>query len=278
MEQTAYHAEMTAWRQKLDDSLRQENGWLALAGLFWLAEGDNAFGSDPQNPVVLPAGTAAQLGILRLTADTITLHTTAAADVCINGAKVQEAVLLPDSSGTPTLVTVGQITMMVIQREAVYGIRMWDNGRSQRHTYPGRQWYPLDENYCLPATFTAYDDATVITLSRSQGGDFEDRPVGYVNFWLDGQEYRLTTFQTSPHHLFVPFKDATSGRETYGSGRYLIVDLAQNGRTTLDFNRAFHPPCSITAYATCTLPPRQNWLKIAIPAGERLAEPPLSGE
>ena len=265
-----YQEDVAAWRQMLDDSLRQENGWLALAGLFWLREGDNAFGSDPTNPVVLPDEAAAQLGVFRLTADAMTLHTTLEADVRINGDIVREAVLLPDSSGMPTRVTIGQVSMIVIQREALYAIRMWDNARSQRHTFPGRQWYPLQPNYCLTATFTAFDNAQPMTMNRSLGADFEQQAIGSVTFTLNGEEHRLLVFVEADGRLFLPFRDKTSGKETFGSGRYFKTDIPQNNTITLDFNRAYHPPCFFTPYATCTLPPRQNWLPIAIEAGERI--------
>jgi uncharacterized protein (DUF1684 family) len=265
-----YQEDVAAWRQTLDGSLRRENGWLALAGLFWLREGDNAFGSDPANPVVLPGEAAAQLGVFRLTADAITLYTTLGADVRINGDVVREAVLLPDSSGTPTRVTIGQVSMIVIQREAMYAIRMWDNGRSQRHTFPGRQWYSLQPNYCLTTTFTPSNAPQAMTMNRSLGADFELPTVGSVTFTLNGEEYSLLAFMEADGKLFLPFKDKTSGQETFGAGRYFKTDIPQNNTITLDFNRAYHPPCFFTPYATCTLPPRQNWLPIAIEVGERI--------
>jgi hypothetical protein len=265
-----YQEEMAAWRLMLDESLRRENGWLALAGLFWLAEGDNAFGSDSGNAVIVPGDVAAHLGVFRLTADTVTLHVAPEADVCINGERVQEAVLRPDSSGSPAMVTVGQVVMMVMQRESVYAIRLWDNGRSERHTFPGRQWYPVQISYRLTATFTPYETPETLTLTRSQGADFEEHPAGYVNFNLAGQELSLLALRDESNSLFLPFKDATSGQRTYKGGRYLRAEYPQNGRTTIDFNRAYHPPCTFTPYAVCTLPPRQNWLDIAIEAGEHL--------
>ena len=269
MDSTQYQEEITTWRQSLDDSLRRENGWLAVAGLFWLNEGDNAFGSDANNPVVLPEDMAAQLGVFRLTADSISLHTTLEANVRINGERVTEAVLQPDRSGAPTLMTVGQVTMMVKQMEGLYAIRMWDNGRSQRHTFPGRNWYPVQESYRVTATFTPYEEGQTVTLNRSQGADFENQPRGCVNFELHGQAYSLLAVNEGVGVLFLPFKDATSGTETYKAGRYLRCDLPVNGRTIIDFNRAYHPPCFFTPYATCTLPPRQNWLTMHIKAGER---------
>ena len=164
------------------------------------------------------------------------------ADVRVDGEKVQEAVLLPDSSDTPTIVTVGQVTMIVLQRESVYAVRMWDNGRSQRHTFPGRQWYPLQPSYCLTATFTPYESSATLTMNRSQGADFEAYPIGYVNFNLHGQDYCLLAFEGQSDKPFMPFRDATNGQTTYKAGRYLTAVAPQ---PSLSSSLHFHPLCRL---------------------------------
>jgi uncharacterized protein (DUF1684 family) len=68
--------------------------------------------------------------------------------------------------------------------------------------------------------------------------------------------------------LFIIFRDETSGKSTYGAGRFLYADAPVNGKVILDFNRAYNPPCAFTAYATCPLPPRQNRLQVSVEAGE----------
>jgi uncharacterized protein (DUF1684 family) len=93
---------------------------------------------------------------------------------------------------------------------------------------------------------------------------------GYVTFTLKGKQYRLEPVYETPKHedLFFIFKDLTSGRETYGAGRFLHTPLPKNGIVDLDFNRAYNPPCAFTAYATCPLPTKENQLNVAIRAGE----------
>ena len=79
--------------------------------------------------------------------------------------------------------------------------------------------------------------------------------------------------------LFFVFKDRTTGEETYGAGRFLYADPPSPDRVVLDFNRAFNPPCAFTPFATCPLPPKQNWLPIRIEAGEKAyASSPGHGE
>ena len=94
---------------------------------------------------------------------------------------------------------------------------------------------------------------------------------GYLTFTVDGQEWRLDALleEEGAERLFIMFADATSGRETYGAGRFMYVPLPVEGVVPLDFNLAYNPPCAFNEFATCPLPPRQNRLKVRIDAGER---------
>jgi uncharacterized protein (DUF1684 family) len=90
-------------------------------------------------------------------------------------------------------------------------------------------------------------------------------------FSKDAQEYRLETILELPDdkELFIMFADATSARETYGAGRFLYIPMPSNGRTSIDFNKAYNPPCAFSDFATCPLPPRQNHLLLRVEAGEK---------
>jgi uncharacterized protein (DUF1684 family) len=99
----------------------------------------------------------------------------------------------------------------------------------------------------------------------------EMQSPGYAVFRLQGQEYRLRpVLETADApELFFIFRDLTSGKETYGAGRFLYSELPKDGRVTLDFNKAYNPPCAFTPYATCPLPPAENRLAVRIEAGEK---------
>jgi uncharacterized protein (DUF1684 family) len=102
-------------------------------------------------------------------------------------------------------------------------------------------------------------------------GQVEKMPSpGYAVFTLDGKEHRIEGVFETPGatELFFIFKDGTSGKETYPAGRFLYSVLPKEGQVVLDFNRAYNPPCAFTEFATCPLPPRENWLAGRIPAGE----------
>jgi len=94
---------------------------------------------------------------------------------------------------------------------------------------------------------------------------------GRLVFDLDGVTHSLDALYETPEKkdLFIILRDRTSGESTYPAGRYMHVPLPVNGSTELDFNRAYNPPCAFTDFATCPLPPKQNWLKAKIEAGEK---------
>jgi hypothetical protein len=91
---------------------------------------------------------------------------------------------------------------------------------------------------------------------------------GILKFKLNGKEYSLQPVEEGDH-LFIIFRDLTSKADTYGAGRFLYAEKPVNGKVVLDFNKAENPPCAFTAFATCPLPPPQNRLTVAIPAGEK---------
>ena len=102
-------------------------------------------------------------------------------------------------------------------------------------------------------------------------GQTESMPSpGYAEFTLGGKPVRLDGVLEDPHaeQLFFILRDQTSGKETYRAGRFLYADLPKAGKVVLDFNKAYNPPCAFTAYATCPLPPPQNWMPVRVEAGE----------
>ena len=118
-----------------------------------------------------------------------------------------------------------------------------------------------------------------IALPASQPEEFSAARVGTARFTLYGEECTLGVHWLSGYAggIFLSFRDATSGSETYGAGRYLLdtvksADLGMDGdRLVLDFNFAYQPSCSYDPKWSCPLAPRENWLTLAVRAGERLA-------
>jgi uncharacterized protein (DUF1684 family) len=145
---------------------------------------------------------------------------------------------------------------------------------AQRATFPALPYYPIDEQYRVPAGLKVLRSDEVIEMSTSTGRPRRMRRVGTLAFTLKGQPQTLTAFaeadDSSLRRLFVPFGDLTNGLETYQGGRYLDLDLKGSGVYELDFNRAYHPFCVFNPEYECPIPPRENRLPIPIKAGERM--------
>ena len=144
----------------------------------------------------------------------------------------------------------------------------------QRAAFQPLRYYPIDEQYRVPAALRVARGDEIIEMSTSTGKPRRMRRIGTLAFTLKGQPLTLTAFaeadDTALRRLFVPFGDLTSGMETYQGGRYLDLDLKGSGVYDLDFNRAYHPYCVFNPQYECPVPPRENRLKVPILAGERM--------
>ena len=145
---------------------------------------------------------------------------------------------------------------------------------AQRAAFQPLPYYPIDEQYRVPAALRVARGDEVIEMSTSTGKPRRMRRIGTLAFTLKGQPLTLTAFaeadDTALRRLFVPFGDLTSGMDTYQGGRYLDLDLKGSGVYELDFNRAYHPYCVFNPEYECPVPPRENRLKVPILAGERM--------
>jgi uncharacterized protein (DUF1684 family) len=263
-----YQAEIESWRERMDGSLRADRSWLTLAGLFWLSEGANRFGAGPDNEIVLPGKSApAYAGSLVFHDGTATLQAEAAAGVTVNGQPATAVRLRSDADAAPDLVAIGDLTMLVIQRGQRHAIRLWDRRSPARAAFAGRRWYPVNEAYRLTARFVPHDPPQRLPVPNILGETEQRLSPGYVVFTIDGHEHSLDAV-TEGDELFFIFRDQTAGDTSYPAGRFLKAAFPQNGQVTLDFNRAYSPPCAFTAFATCPLPPPRNHLPLRIEAGE----------
>lgn len=264
-----YRRDIASWRQKYESDLKKDNGWLTLAGLFWLKDGANTFGSGSGSDILLPPSAPETAGIFRFHAGKTILIVKSGVEVTLNGKPVlAEAPLQADTSGRPDHVNLGALSMAVIQRGRRFGIRLWNNDGDSRRQFKGLQWFPVNESYRIIAQFTSYPKPKAIPILNVLGDIEPNLSPGFAVFDLGGQQCRLEPV-LEDQQLFFIFKDATNGKETYPAGRFLYSDLPKDGKVVLDFNRAHNPPCAFTDYATCPLPPRQNHLAVRIEAGER---------
>lgn len=139
--------------------------------------------------------------------------------------------------------------------------------------FTGLNYYPPEARLRLEATLEPFATRETVFLETSTGDTQPYLRFGRSSFAVDAQPCTLTLYQptyAAEERFFVPFRDATSGHETYGAGRYLEVSLLPDGRVLLDFNYAYHPFCVYSARYRCPLPPAENRLSVAIRAGEKL--------
>jgi uncharacterized protein (DUF1684 family) len=267
-----YENNILKWRQEVDTNLRRENGWLALAGLFWLRKGTNVIGSDPESDILLPQRAPARLGTFAFDGNNVTLNVEASLPVEVNGVQTTSALLDADQEDVPSFLTFHDMRMVVVRRSKGVGIRVWDNAREARRTFPTRKWYPIKEEFRVPALYIRYATPKVVKMPDILGAILDEPMQGYLSFEINGKKHELIVEELPDRRLFVQFMDLTNGNPTYPSGRYHYTDAHENGNVYIDFNKAYSPPCAFTEFATCTFPPQENHLNVAIEAGEIFPE------
>ncbi len=269
---SSHRGEWEAWRARRLETLRKDDGWLTLVGLFWLEEGDNVFGSDPSNRIVFPPGTApAKMGSIHLQGGGASVAADPRAGVTHDGHVITQMPLSTDAKGAaPTVLKYGSLSFYVIDRDGRLGVRVKDREAPARKNFRGIETFPYDERWRVEARFEPYRPARAISVPNVLGTvDAAESPGALVFTW-EGKTYRLDPIlETGETDLFLVFGDATNGADTYGGGRFLYAAPPVGGRTVLDFNRSYNPPCVFTPYATCPLPPRQNRLPFRVEAGEK---------
>jgi uncharacterized protein (DUF1684 family) len=274
---SAYVEGLTQWRAKAGTGLKRERGWLSIVSRDELTPGTYKIGSAPDSDVVLPKGLApARLGTIVVGNDGARLvlakgqtMQTVAKDVPAETFTARDLV-----TGATRLewVTNGRLSLQVVKREdGRIVVRAADRDSPRRKTFAGRQWYAPDAAFKVPARFVPHADGATFPIANVRGEISYEKVAGTLEFVLNGQKTTLDALDDDGN-LFIIFRDATSGAGTYPPGRFLYIEKPKDGAWTVDLNKAYNPPCAFSAFTTCPLPPPQNWLKNAVPAGERYIE------
>ncbi len=139
----------------------------------------------------------------------------------------------------------------------------------QRRTFKGLAYFDENPQLVVHASIDRDVDPEEVRMGTSSGEEQVYHRYGLLRFRVDDQPAQLMLYSSDDSdELFIPFRDATSGHETYGAGRYLEVD-AHGDHVTIDFNYAYNPNCAYDSSWSCPLPPSENWLKVPIRAGEK---------
>lgn len=266
----AYKNEIDDWHAKRIENVSAPNGWLNLVGLYWLEPGINTFGSSSKNKIVFPAGKIAEeAGYFFVTGNQVDLYIRDGVTVTAEGKPLtQKTIYIADS--TPVVVASGTLRWNIIKRDNKLGIRLRDDESVTQKKFTGIDRYAVDPHYKVESTFIPADSSRTIDVTNVLGQTHAQHSPGKLVFELQGKEYQLDVLEGGKDEFFIIIADQTSGKETYGGGRFIYVKHPDaNNHVTLDFNKAYNPPCVFTPYATCPLPPSQNVLDIAIQAGEK---------
>ncbi|MAL03906.1 MAG: hypothetical protein CL625_06505 [Arenimonas sp.] len=270
---TAYEREIRAWRDERVERLTRPDGWLSLVGLHWVGTGTTFVGSAKDNGTRLDLGPP-QLGMLSLDKDgSARLDIAEGAEVWVDGEPAKGRVeLISDARGTPTVVAFnrGDASFILIERSGRHALRVRNAMARTRTSFPGIDYFDIDPGFRFEARFEAHPAGKTMDIVNMLGMVEPMANPGRVSFEKDGVTYRLEALDEGDGRLFFVFADRTSGHETYAASRFVYAEAAgPDGRTVLDFNRAYNPPCAFTAYSTCPMPPPENRLDLRIEAGEK---------
>lgn len=248
------------WRDDRVVTARAPHGPLALTGTHWLADLRGGIPGVPgrwerqERCVILTAARHDGLEV-----DSIALDGTVR--------------LCPDTAPKPSLITHGGRLLVLILREGEYAVRIYDPASPARSVFAGIDAHPFDEQWTLPARFTAFPKPDTVTVPNADGRERGLTLAGTVAFALPSAagpdaEQTLQVGQAEDGSLSAVFADASSGRESF---RFRFVSLpapGPDGSTVLDFNRAYLPPCAFADHFICPFPPPGNRLAAVVAAGE----------
>lgn len=267
-----YVASVRKWQAERLKRLDSDTGWLTIAGFYWLKAGDNAFGSDSSNAVVLPVGPA-RAGTIHVVEGEggvrIDIGPADGTALTLNSQPVTGRTPFYEEGGEEIVAGLGRVAFWIIPRAGTFAVRIRDPESPLRKSFPGIDTYPIDPAYRVQGRLEARPRQVLVPNIMG----YEDSLLtpGPVRFTLGGETVELFPVieDAADTVLFFIFEDATSGIETYGGGRFLYSGLRPDGTAVLDFNKAYNPPCALNPFATCPLPPAENRLSVAVRAGEK---------
>lgn len=246
------------WQQQRNAELAARDSWLGLIGLYWLEPGINQVGSAEGSLVHLPGGPA-RLGELRWEAGRVFWHPV--------GGEARE--LQTDAAGQPSTVDHENWSFFIVDRDGHLAVRLRDRDWAAGKPFAGLDYFDFDPSWRITAEWQVLSPPLRMEV-HNVSGELKTVDVAHrAVFDVAGQTVTLLPMSVNDMEVFFVFRDRTSGKETYGAGRFLKVPAAVDGKIGLDFNRAYNPPCAFTPFATCPLPPPENWLPFAVPAGEK---------
>jgi uncharacterized protein len=267
----ADHAqEILDWREWRIARLKDPSGYLNQIGLYWLQPGTYSFGSAATNDVVFDGNAPAAIGTFTVTSDGVSMTVLPGVDVRRDGFPVEELAIAADNTGHGIAVTHGSLEWTVVERAGRYGVRLRDFDHPFVENFGPLPYFDIDPSLRVEATLLRYAEPKIANVGTViEGLGYHPSSPGVVEFEIDGQRYELEAY-TSGERLFYVFGDQTSQDATYGAGRFLYsTNPGEDGKTILDFNMSYSPPCAFNDFSTCPVASPRNRLPVRIEAGEK---------
>ncbi|KFI52278.1 DUF1684 domain-containing protein [Bifidobacterium biavatii] len=258
--------QFNAWHRKKDDAVNAPLGFLSIVSIDWLEDGvartlDNFPGTwlvEGNKVTYTPQdGRIVKINLLKLSSPRV-------------------FVVPGDEDANLVKIDFGRLQAELIKRVGglnKYAVRVRDPQSPLRQHFRGTPHYAPDRKWVVPASYEPYDHSYTATVGASMANlQHIEKVVGKLTVTIDGNDYPLTVFQANTHGQgLVIFRDATSGKETYGGGRILRFPISDPAKVTeIDFNRATHYFCAYTDFCTCEMPPLENTLPVAVTAGDKI--------
>lgn len=270
----AYHRQITEWQDGRNESMRDSSSWLSLVALHWLQEGESTFGADSSNTILFPASAPDFAGSFTLKDSTVSIRVAEGVRVLHKGQAITNMVLKSDMEEETVYLQMGHINFYIIRRPEGLAVRIKDSQNPDLLAFEDIPNFPIDPAWQVEARLDWYETPQPIQIPTVLGSERTQYCPAKLVF-----EVEAATFELSPYNSFygdptwtIIFSDLTNGETTYGGGRFLEIPAPEAGAESmmLDFNKAYNPPCAFSPFATCPLPPPENRLALAIPAGEEM--------
>ncbi len=265
-----YTQEINEWHENRIETLKQPMGWLKLDGLYWLEEGESTFGTARGNDVMFPeSGLPGNAGVFIRENDEVRMIVDENARITHEGEEISDVMLYED--GESKTVKSGDLTWMIIQRDELVGVRLYNERAEAYQRFRNIPRYRVSEDWKIEGRFEPFDQPFTINIQNILGQLNEEEISGMIYFEKDGEEFSLLPID-SGERFFLIIADQTNRGETYAGGRFIYIDKPQDGNNTvtIDLNMLYNPPCALSPYSTCPMPPEENNLALRIEAGEKL--------
>tara|TARA_Y100000590_G_scaffold311728_1_gene352269 strand:- start:5233 stop:6222 length:990 start_codon:yes stop_codon:yes gene_type:complete len=275
-------SEHEEWRSKREKRLVTPPGGPVLwYGLFEIGQGETGFGSDPSLSITLPTeDSPPSAGTLVRTKQEVILHTNTGAEIYLeDGTPIEDKIVLKNNrSENTTYLSLGSLGMRIHSEPGTdrLWLRVWKTKLDENQVFKLPEFFTVSTEWLVPARLKRYSSPRPLPLADVTGGMIEKEAIGELVFSKNNLEHRLiVTGNKKSKSYFVSMWDSTAITDTYQSGRYLSVPkVNKDGWTTIDFNRAYNPPCVFTEFSVCSLPPPDNRLKLSVTAGEKRPDRP----